>query len=170
MLLPKFHAKHLISSRFLSEANTSWIFSVFGVFLVHIFPHLDWIRRDTKDLSKCGKVRTRKTPNTDTFHAAKCAFTNSCFCKIIRNFFDHVSLSKNQSLTFLQFPDKACSWNFRWWYRLTKRVKWWRHQFHYIFWKVFWFLNCTPIDLPGDIAILLSPFIKGIQNLLKHLK
>ena len=30
--------------------------SLFGVFLVHI-------------QSKCGKIRTRKTPNTDTFHA-----------------------------------------------------------------------------------------------------
>ena len=30
--------------------------SIFGVFLVRIFPHSDWIR-------------TRKTPNTDTFHA-----------------------------------------------------------------------------------------------------
>ena len=29
---------------------------IFGVFLVRIFPHSDWIR-------------TRKTPNTDTFHA-----------------------------------------------------------------------------------------------------
>ena len=30
--------------------------SIFGVFLVRIFPHSDWIR-------------TRKTPNMDTFHA-----------------------------------------------------------------------------------------------------
>ena len=35
---------------------TAWKVSVFGVFLVCIFPHLDWIR-------------TRKTSNTDTFHA-----------------------------------------------------------------------------------------------------
>ena len=51
---------------------TAWKVSIFGVFLVHIFPHLDWIRRDTISLhipSKCGKIRTRKTLNTDTFHS-----------------------------------------------------------------------------------------------------
>ena len=43
--------------------------SVFGVILVHIFPHSDWIRRDPSSKSKCGKIRTRITPNTETFHA-----------------------------------------------------------------------------------------------------
>ena len=43
---------------------------VFGVILVRIFPHLDWIRRDTSLCiqSKCGKTRTRITPNTNTFY------------------------------------------------------------------------------------------------------
>ena len=36
--------------------GTAWKVPVFGVFLVHIFPHSDWIR-------------IRKTPNTGTFHA-----------------------------------------------------------------------------------------------------
>ena len=36
--------------------HTAWKASVFGVFLVRIVPHLDWIR-------------TRKTPNTDSFNA-----------------------------------------------------------------------------------------------------
>ena len=35
---------------------TAWKVSVFGLFLVRI-------------RSECGKIRTRKTPNTDTFHA-----------------------------------------------------------------------------------------------------
>ena len=35
---------------------TVWKVSVFGVFLVCTQP-------------ECGKIRTRKTPNTDTFHA-----------------------------------------------------------------------------------------------------
>ena len=39
--------------------------SVFGVLLVRIFPHSDWIRIQ----SECGKMRTRITPNTDTFYA-----------------------------------------------------------------------------------------------------
>ena len=46
--------------------------SVFGVILVRIFPHLD--ARIQKRLSlciqsECGKMWTRITPNTDTFHA-----------------------------------------------------------------------------------------------------
>ena len=32
-------------------SSTSWKVSVFGVCLVHIFPHLDWIQRDTPYLS-----------------------------------------------------------------------------------------------------------------------
>ena len=43
--------------------------SVFGVPLVRIFPHSDWIRRD-KSLriqSEWGKIQTRITPNTDTY-------------------------------------------------------------------------------------------------------
>ena len=44
--------------------GTAWKVSVFGVFLVRIFPHSDWIRRDT-DVSlrihpKCGKTRPKK--------------------------------------------------------------------------------------------------------------
>ena len=43
--------------------------SVFGVILVRIFPHSDWIRRDTQSAS--GKIQTRITPNTDTFYTVK---------------------------------------------------------------------------------------------------
>ena len=47
--------------------------SVFRVFLVRIFPDLDWIQSDTEYLSvfspNWGKIRTRITPNTDIFHA-----------------------------------------------------------------------------------------------------
>ena len=49
---------------------TAWKVSVIGVILVRIFPHSDWIRRDTPYLriqSVCGKMRTRITPNTNTF-------------------------------------------------------------------------------------------------------
>ena len=54
------------------ENITAWKVSVFGVFLVRIFLHSDWIRRYSVSLrirSECAKTRTRKTPNTDTFHA-----------------------------------------------------------------------------------------------------
>ena len=42
-----------------------------SVFLVGIFPHLDWIRRDTEYLSVFSRMRKnteQRTPNTDTFH------------------------------------------------------------------------------------------------------
>ena len=41
--------------------------SVFGVFLVRIFPYHSV---SLHIQSECEKLRTRKTPNTDTFHAA----------------------------------------------------------------------------------------------------
>ena len=44
-----------------------------GVILVRIFPHSDWIRKDTLYLyvfpSKCGNIQKRITPTMDTFHA-----------------------------------------------------------------------------------------------------
>ena len=68
---------------------TAWKVSRYRVFLVHIFLHMDWIRRFTflhalrtsENLdvfrayrkvnlciqSKCGKIRTKKTPYLDTF-------------------------------------------------------------------------------------------------------
>ena len=75
--------------------------SVFGVFLVRIFPHLDWIRRDTPYLpafspnagkilrslriqSEWGKIRTRKTRTTDTFHAVNYLLPNrqNSLCRV----------------------------------------------------------------------------------------
>ena len=51
---------------------TVWKVFIFGVFLVHIFPHLGIIQRYSISLCfqfKCGKIRTRKSPKTDTSHA-----------------------------------------------------------------------------------------------------
>ena len=50
--------------------------SVFGVFLVLIFPHSDG----------CGKIRTGKTPNTNSFHAVIVAY-NSLYQKVLRRKF-----------------------------------------------------------------------------------
>ena len=54
--------------------HTAWKLSAFVFFLVCIFPHSDWIRRDTFSRICPYSVRMRentdkKTPNTDTFHA-----------------------------------------------------------------------------------------------------
>ena len=38
---------------------TAWKVSVFGIFLVHIFPHSDWIRRDTQNAVKYWSEKLR---------------------------------------------------------------------------------------------------------------
>ena len=50
--------------------STVWKASVFGVFLVRVFLHSDWIRKDTPYLS-IRKIRTRKNPNKDSFHVVQ---------------------------------------------------------------------------------------------------
>ena len=50
-----------------TSSSTARKVSVFGVFLVRIFPYSDWKRKDTQ--SECGKIRTRKALNTISFHA-----------------------------------------------------------------------------------------------------
>ena len=41
-------------------------------FLIRIYPHSDWIRRETLRIqSECWKIRTRKAPYLDTFHAVE---------------------------------------------------------------------------------------------------
>ena len=66
--------KHaLVSLRWWAPSYTMWKVSVFGVFLVHI-------------QSECGKILTRKTPNTDTFYAVLIIRIMTCFfqgCKQI---------------------------------------------------------------------------------------
>ena len=50
---------------------TAWKVSVFGVLLVRTFPHLAEYSHSVslRIQSECGKIRTRKTPNKDTFLA-----------------------------------------------------------------------------------------------------
>ena len=80
--------------------------SLFGFSLVRVLPHSDWIRKDIPCLffpafwlnterfgvslriqSECGKIRTRKTPNTGTFHAM---FVLKMFTKFHENIPDRV--------------------------------------------------------------------------------
>ena len=49
-----------------SKQIPAWEVFIFGVILIHIFPHSDWIR-------------TRITPNTDTFYAVQ-------ICRLFFNF------------------------------------------------------------------------------------
>ena len=55
--------EHIKQRRKKGLLATAWIVPVFEVFLVPFFQHLDHI------FPECGKIRTRKTPNTDIFHA-----------------------------------------------------------------------------------------------------
>ena len=59
------------------------------------FPHLDWLRRDTSLCihSECQKMRTRITPNTDTFHA------------VFRTVIMKISTAHNKILTCLHEID-----------------------------------------------------------------
>ena len=61
---PASHKADSLESQLKYNICTAWKLSVFGVILVCKFPHSDWIRRYTE----CGKILTRKSPNTDTFH------------------------------------------------------------------------------------------------------
>ena len=55
-------------------SRMAWKVSVTGVLLVRIFPHSDWIQRDTVNIqSECLKIWTRKNPNTGTFQVIKMA-------------------------------------------------------------------------------------------------
>ena len=66
-----FESWHLVNETLIFEfliLFTAWKLSVFGVILIGISPHSDWIRRVSLRIqSGCGKMRTRVTPNTDTF-------------------------------------------------------------------------------------------------------
>ena len=54
--------------------NTAKKVSVFGVILVRIFPHSDSASLHIQ--SKCGKIRTRITPNADTFLRSEIILSN----------------------------------------------------------------------------------------------
>ena len=49
----------------IANGYNEWKVHVFGVFLVCIFPHLDWIRSIQ---FKCRKIRISKTPIAENFH------------------------------------------------------------------------------------------------------
>ena len=59
-----------ILNTFLSESLniTAWKVSKYGIFLVHIFPLLDWYYRSVFS-QNAGKYGPEKTPYLDTFHA-----------------------------------------------------------------------------------------------------
>ena len=49
--------------KYILKLFTAWKVSVFGVILVRIFSHLDWIRRDTEYLYYLVQIRENAGPN-----------------------------------------------------------------------------------------------------------
>ena len=80
--------------------------SIFGVFLARIFPHSDRMRRDKE---KCGKMRTRKTPNTDTFHKVNINHFHKNWKKTTN---DHNILTIIQYSLKINFIEKLNNQNF----------------------------------------------------------
>ena len=101
---------------------------VFGVFLVRIFPHSDWIQRDIQ--SKCEKTRTRITPNTDTFRAV-----------LLLNYIENLPQCKSTfSLLVDQIPAFALGTNLVREWKTSSNFKW-------ITWRCFMLLKiCVGID------------------------
>ena len=110
---------------------TMWKVSVFGVILVHIFPHSDWIRRDTVHLSPISPYSVRMRENKDQNNSEYGQFLHSdrkadlssifpqtisrssrpeVFCEkgILRNFAKFTGKHKCQSLFF----NKVASFRF----------------------------------------------------------
>ena len=91
--------------------------SIFRIFLVCIFLHSDWILRDTDQKNK--KIRTRKTSNTDTFHAVGWTFRENLSYKA---YFIKWIWTLNRTQTFRKYRP----WIFRKWgfYDKIKCIGW----------------------------------------------
>ena len=69
-------------------STTAWKVSKLGVFLVHIFLHLDWVLRDSCYLSVfCRndqiRIRIRKTPKWEYGHFSRSLCFDFCFCSLL---------------------------------------------------------------------------------------
>ena len=83
------------------QIYTAWKVSVFGVSLLRIFPHSDWIRYLSVFSPNAGKYGPEKTPCLDTFHVVPYIIVkqnNRYVIKFIRNFKNLIS--KVTSMTF----------------------------------------------------------------------
>ena len=104
------------------------IWSYFGPHFCHIFPHLDWIRTaffphfpafglNTERYSiylrihsKCGKMRSRITPNMDTFYAVFFSQLWGCIC-LLSQLWILLFHSKITSKVLIKVNKKKKKWN-----------------------------------------------------------
>ena len=142
------------------EIKTGWKISVFRVFLVRIFPHLDWIFRIQ---SECGKIRTRKIPETDTFQSV-------IFCK------DFVDVSHENASFFRGDLTVICLHDFSYQtlysidLRLTNQIK---QKFlrkimrcqGYFFKKNTWEISYSKKGLMSEIHVRATGFESRIMEL-----
>ena len=75
---------HFFTQIIMTNSSTAWKVSVFEVFLVLIFPHSDWIRRDTECLSVFGQNAVKHGPEKLRIwilftQCRSCHFSNSSF-------------------------------------------------------------------------------------------
>ena len=117
----------LLSHIFANVSSCSaWKVSVFGVILVRIFPHSDRMRKiRTSGLnserystylriqSECGKIRTRITPNRDTFYAVLDFWQGSEYAfewlwRIQANTQTQINVHRNVQFESLKYVQLTC--------------------------------------------------------------
>ena len=67
-LLCTFLVRNYVHSSFSHKSSTTWKLSIFGVFLVHVFPHLGWIWSISPYSVQIRENTEQKNTDTDTFH------------------------------------------------------------------------------------------------------
>ena len=73
------------SKRSYSNFHTAWIVSVFGIFLVRIFPHSDWIWKDSPYLSIFSPNAGNKGPeNSECGHFSRSTTSQYIFTQSIK--------------------------------------------------------------------------------------
>ena len=74
-------------------------------FLFHIFPHSEWIRRDS------GKIGIRKIQNTNTFHAVHFLFLKKLLSKCrlaFLRYFSHLIKNQEESTSHTIWRNNIC--------------------------------------------------------------
>ena len=119
------NAKNVLGKTFLSDVfqYTSWKVSVFGVILVRIFPHSDWIQRDTLYHSYSVRMRENADQNNSEYgHFLRNRWTKALFLDL--SFLWWLILGKTMGLI-----------NFFWRYWWSEKPESnWKREFRSVTW------------------------------------